>query len=295
MLDQSPAGNHADFDDRYGGDPIARMRERKSAPLTRKVAMASGMWLEDAATGFYGRLASANKQTVTLQDFDGQRKAFPADSIFLLDDEPVLLGPPAAKQPAGRARSASGSFHVADAKARTARAGRIFVEGKHDAELVEKVWGHDLRIDGVVVEFLQGADHLAEVLTVFGPSSTRRVGVLLDHLVKGSKEQRIADDITRRFGASHVRVVGHPYVDVWQSVKPERLGLTSWPVIPRGQDWKKGICRALGWPAEEQADTARAWQRILERVRDYRDLEPSLLGRVEELIDFVTEPGGAGT
>jgi len=36
---------------------------------------------------------------------------------------------------------------------------------------------------------------------------------------------------------------------------------------------------------------ARGWQRILATVRSYKDLEPSLLGRMEELIDFVTAPG----
>ncbi len=33
---------------------------------------------------------------------------------------------------------------------------------------------------------------------------------------------------------------------------------------------------------------ARAWQRILAQVSSYADCEPALLGRVEELIDFVT-------
>jgi hypothetical protein len=72
-----------------------------------------------------------------------------------------------------------------------ARASRIYVEGKHDAELVEKIWGDDLR--------------------------------------------------------------------------------------------------AIGWPPEVPA----AWQRILCSVSSYADLEPELLGRVEELIDFVTTPGSA--
>lgn len=60
--------------------------------------------------------------------------------------------------------------------------------------------------------------------------------------------------------------------------------------VPRGQDWKTGVCRALGWPE----NTGEVWQRrILSRVRSYRDLEPELLGRVEELIDFVTAGEGA--
>jgi hypothetical protein len=85
-----------------------------------------------------------------------------------------------------------------------------------------------------------------------------------------------------------VLVVGHPYVDVWAAVKPERLGLRAWPEVPRDVEWKHGICAALGWPHQTQADIARAWQRILAKVRSYADCEPALLGRVEELIDFVT-------
>ena len=69
-----------------------------------------------------------------------------------------------------------------------------------------------------------------------------------------------------------------------------RLGLSQWPVIPRGTDWKHGICEALGWPHVDQADIAAAWRRIRGRVRDWTDLDAALIGRVEELIDFVTQP-----
>jgi hypothetical protein len=169
-----------------------------------------------------------------------------------------------------------------------ARASRIFVEGRHDAELVEKVWGADLRIEGVVVEYLEGVDHLEEILAEFKPGPTRRVGMLVDHLVAGSKESRIADAVARGPFGRNVLVVGHPYVDVWQAVKPARLGLAAWPRVPRSVEWKHGICAALGWPHQTQADIARAWQRILAKVRSYADCEPALLGRVEELIDFVT-------
>ena len=89
-------------------------------------------------------------------------------------------------------------------------------------------------------------------------------------------------------GGAHTLVVGHPYVDVWQAVKPDRLGLSAWPRVPRGVDWKHGMCEALGWPHKDQADVGRAWQRIRSRVRDWTDLEPEFIGRVEELIDFVT-------
>jgi len=169
-----------------------------------------------------------------------------------------------------------------------ARGSRIFVEGRHDAERVEKVWGDDLRIEGVVVEYLAGVDDLAGHLADFGPGPGRRVGVLVDHLVAGSKESRIAEGVRRSDVGRHVLVVGHPFVDVWAAVKPDRLGLERWPDVPRDEEWKHGVCRRLGWPHETQADTARAWQHILGRVSSYADLEPALLGRVEELIDFVT-------
>jgi len=190
----------------------------------------------------------------------------------------------------GRLRTASGSFAVEQQRARVALPSRIMVEGKHDAELVEKVWGADLRVEGVVVEYLEGVDNLADVLDEFRPTRDRRVGVLVDHLVPGSKESRFAEAVMRGKWGAHVLVVGHPFVDVWQSVKPARLGLEQWPTIPRSIEWKKGILQHLGWPAEDQADVARAWQRILGQVRTFADLEPQLLGRVEELIDFVTEP-----
>jgi hypothetical protein len=163
-----------------------------------------------------------------------------------------------------------------------ARAGRIYVEGRHDAELVEKVWGDDLRIEGVVVEYLDGVDDLPSVVREFGPTPDARLGVLVDHLVPGSKESRIAAEVTG--ACADVLVVGHPFVDIWQAVKPSSAGIDAWPQVPRGQDWKTGVCRALGWPE----NTGAAWRRLLSRVRSYRDLEPELLGRVEQLIDHVT-------
>ena len=82
-------------------------------------------------------------------------------------------------------RTASGSTAVAGATARIAQASRILVEGVHDAELVEKVWGDDLRVEGVVVEPIDGIDNLPAVLVDFRPGPGRRLGVLVDHLVEG--------------------------------------------------------------------------------------------------------------
>ena len=198
------------------------------------------------------------------------------------------MAPPRATAPARPTRTASGSVAVPDVSARVARQSRIYVEGRHDAELVEKVWGDDLRIEGVVVEYLGGVDDLADHLRGFRPGPDRRVGVLVDHLVPGSKESRIADAVRRSPVGPHVLVVGHPFVDIWQAVKPERLGLARWPEVPKREDWKRGTCQRLGWPHRDQADIARAWKHVLGGVRGFQDLDPTLLGRVEELIDFVT-------
>jgi hypothetical protein len=151
---------------------------------------------------------------------------------------------------------------------------------------VEKVWGADLRVEGVVVEELGGIDALAQRVREFAPGPTRRIGVLVDHLVAGAKETQIAQAVIEEW-PEDVRVLGHPYVDVWQAVRPDAAGITAWPVVPPGRPWKEGVCDALGWGS----DTGLAWRRLLARVDDYTALEPILLGRVEALIDFVTTEG----
>ena len=248
------------------------------------------MVVEDAQTGYVGAVVRVEYSRIELEDFDGHRRPFPLGPGYLIDGQPVILTPPRKQAPAAPTRTASGSVAVQGQRARTALASRIYVEGRHDAELVEQVWGHDLRVEGVVVEYLGGVDDLAAIVKEFKPGPGRRLGVLVDHLVAGSKEARIAEQVRRGPGGEHTLVVGHPFIDIWQSVKPARIGKQAWPVIPRGVEWKHGVCEALGWPHADQADIARAWQRIRGQVRDWNDLEPTLIGRVEELIDFVTAP-----
>jgi len=162
--------------------------------------------VEEVTTSFCGAVVRVERDldTVLLEDRRGARRTFGLGTGFLLEGRPVILHAPVRGGPPRRARTASGSVTVTAARARVARASRIVVEGRHDAELVEKVWGGDLRVAGVVVELLGG------------------------------------------------------------------------------------ICRSLGWPHGDQADIVRAWQRILSSVTSYADLEPALLGPVEQLIDFVT-------
>ena len=273
--------------DRYGSDVLSGDWRAPRRGRAVETSADLGLVVEEVMTDFVGEIVAVDRDldTLTLEDRRSKRRTFPLGPGFLLEGRPVVLVPPVRRTaPAKPTRTASGSVAVHGASARVARASRIFVEGRHDAELVEKVWGDDLRLEGVVVELLDGVDHLEEVLAEFGPGPQRKVGVLVDHLVAGSKEQRVA----RQVEGPHVLVVGHPYVDIWAAVKPERIGLTRWPDIPRDVEWKKGVCAALGWPHAQQADIARAWKQILSRVDSYADCDPALLGRVEELIDFVT-------
>lgn len=274
-------------DDRYGNDVLAGFRPQRGPAVVTTLAVERGLVVEETGSGFVGAVVRYANGLIELEDRHGAVRAFPLGTGYLVDGSAVALVKPAAATPQ-LLRSASGSLAVTDHRARVARASRIFVEGRHDAELVEKVWGHDLRVEGVVVEYLQGVDLLEGVLRDFMPSADRRVGVLVDHLVPGSKESRIADAVSRGPFARDVLVVGHPFIDVWQAVKPARLGFVAWPQVARGTEWKHGVCEALGWPHDDQADIARAWQHILSRVNTFADLEPALLGRVEQLIDFVT-------
>ncbi|WP_240665715.1 DUF3097 domain-containing protein [Agromyces sp. LHK192] len=279
-------------EDRYGTDVLAGDWRARGRPKIPDLPVERDLVVELAADGYCGAVVGLEQGNVVLEDRFGKRRLFPLGHGFLVDGSPVRLVPPVRRAPAGPMRTASGSFAAPQTRAKVALPSRIFVEGRHDAELVEKIWGADLRVEGVVVEYLEGVDRLADLLDEFQPDRQRRVGVLVDHLVPGSKEQRIADEVRRGRHGAHVLVVGHPFIDIWQAVRPARIGRDAWPVIPRGVEWKHGVCEAFGWPHAEQADIARAWQAILGRVRGYGDLEPALLGRVEELIDFVTEPTG---
>ena len=277
------------YDDRYGNDVLANFSKKAPKVELTVVEAVTGLVVEEVASDFVGAVTRIEGRLLELEDRRGARRMFPLGPGYLVDGVAVALRAPREK-PTGLLRTASGSIALAEQRARVARASRIFVEGRHDAELVEMVWGTDLRGEGVVVEYLDGVDNLEAVLRDFRPSSDRRVGVLVDHLVAGSKESRIADAVAAGPFGAFVTVVGHPFVDVWQAVKPARLGIAAWPVVPRTVEWKHGVCEALGWPHADQADIAAAWQRILGRVSTYADLEPDLLGKVEQLIDFVTEP-----
>jgi hypothetical protein len=276
-------------EDSYGSDVLAGFSRRATPRPAPEVEAEAGLVVEVVESDFVGAVVGGDRKTLRLEDRFGRVRVFPYGAGFLVDGLPVRIVPRSVAA-ASPARTASGSIAVENERARVALPSRIFVEGKHDAELVERVWGDDLRVEGVVVEYLGGIDDLVAIVDDFAPTSHRRIGVLVDHLVPGSKETVIADAVARGPHGAHVLVVGHPFVDVWQAVKPDRLGMAEWPTIPRSVEWKHGVCEALGWRHDSQADIAMAWKRILRAVSSYEDIEPELLGRVEELIDFVTAP-----
>jgi hypothetical protein len=272
----------------YFDDVLASSASRRNR--VREVAAEQDLVVETADGRFCGAvvgigravIAGEQRDTVTLADRFDRERVFPLlPASFLLEGELVTLVRPApaavpAKKPG---RTASGSVAVAGVRAQVAKASRIWVEGVHDAALVERIWGEDLRIEGIVVEPLGGIDLLAEAVASFEPGPQRRLGVLVDHLVAGSKETRIAATVKSK----HVLINGHPYVDIWQAVKPVALGIPEWPVVPRSIEWKQGIASALG-----VSNPREMWRRVLASVNSYADVEVPLLRSVEELIDFVT-------
>jgi len=270
-------------------DILNEFEQQRTAPRYKEVPVTTGMVVEDRATGFCGDVVKITVEAVTLRDRAGNHRHFRyKPGGFLVGGKPVSLIRPATNADALAATTRiTNSGSVSSARptpARVARASRIWVEGKHDAELVEHVWGDDLRELGIVVEPMHGIDHLVEAVAEFQPGPERTLGILVDHLVTGSKEQRLADQVMK--ASRHVLVTGHPFVDVWEGVRPKVIGIEAWPQIPRGTPWKDGICAALG------ADPARFWPNLRNRVQSFRDLEPELVGAVEQLIDFVAPSEG---
>lgn len=259
-------------------DVLKTSRQPKYSPLE----VHPGVTLTHTGSNTTGAVAGFSEgEQVVLVDDRGKRKVFRAhDGAFKHNGLRVALRAPSEPRKSRNRLTASGSIAADRSRAKTARASRLWVEGIHDAELVEKVWGDDLRECGVVVEPMHGADDLPVEIARYGPQHDRRLGILLDHLVPGSKESLIAEGIAD----ANVLIRGHPYVDVWAAIKPSTIGIEAWPEIPIGTRWKQGIIDVLEFGAEPPA----FWHKILDSVDSYRDLQTPLVNAVEQLIDFVT-------
>src|SRR4029453_12860502 len=183
----------------------------------------SGNWrrrkvVEDVDSGFCGAVVGFEYGAVVLEDRHGRRRNFPLEpAAFLLDGQVVTLrkpvAPPAAPE---RQPPAAGWVAVGNVRPQVAKASRIWVEGIHDAALVERIWGDDLRIEGVVGEPLDGIDELAGAVRDFGPGPRRRLGVLVDHLVPGSKESRVVAAVRDAAGLG----TGQQSLGAWRAGRP---------------------------------------------------------------------------
>ncbi len=255
---------------------------RRLADAYPKVPARPDMVLLHRSTGLRGTLWKFTGELVVLRDARGGEHTFEHHpGAFAHEGETVtLVRPPRPAPGAAPAtkRSAAGGVVSEQATARVARASRLWVEGDHDARFMERVWGDELRELGIVVEPMGGIDDLPEKVAEFAPSAHRKLAVLVDHLVPGSKETRLAE----RVRSPHVLVVGHPWVDIWQCVRPKALGIDRWPEVPRGEEWKAGVCRRLGWGTPPEG-----WRRVLSAVDSFVDLEPELVGAVERALDLL--------
>src|SRR5450631_4590715 len=167
----------ATVDNRYGADILSGDWRVPRNGRARETEAELGLVVEDVETGWCGAVVSVEKaggmQVVHLEDRRGRSKGFPLGPGFLLDGSPVILTLPtsqatAAREAAQRARAetsrtASGSRAVVGVRARVASGSRIFDDNSLD-----------LRIEGVVVEMLDGVDDLAAVICDFQPGSGRR-------------------------------------------------------------------------------------------------------------------------
>ncbi|WP_071566290.1 DUF3097 domain-containing protein [Corynebacterium sp. NML130628] len=269
-------------DNRYSGD-IFRGHARNRRPEYPSIPAEPGIIVEIVGDDFVGALVGFERtydgDFVRLEDRHGRQRLFKMlPGAFEVEGQRVSLHRYVAPKQPVNTHSNSGSRRVENARAKVAQPSRIWVEGIHDAAIVQKVWGHDLKVEGVVVEYLEGLDNLNERLKEFQPGPGRRIGVLADHLIEGTKESRLVEGV-----GPHVLVTGHPYIDIWEAVKPEKVGLTSWPKIPYGEDWKTGVCQRAGWGSPKDG-----WRRVYDAVETYRDLDSTLISAVERLVDFVT-------
>ena len=280
--------------DRYRDDVLRPGWQRAHLKKTRDVPVEKDLVVE--FDDFCGAVVGWENGIVVLEDRRGKKRSFPFGPGFLLEGEPVAIRPPLRAAAAKPRYTASGSrISETPEPAKEALPSRIYVEGRHDAELVEKIWGADLRHVGVVVEYMGGMDDLLGIVAEFRPGPGRRLGVLIDHLVADTKESRIAAQVRRAGRGDHVMITGHRFIDIWQTIDPHLLGFSAWPQVPLDQDWKRGTLARLGIPRGkryeqiDQADVGRAWRAMLARVRTYKDLDIDFVREVERLIDFVTQ------
>ena len=207
------------------------------------------MVVEDAQTGFVGAVVRIEYGRMELEDRHGRRKPFPVGPGYLIDGRPVdphrAATGRAAQRPRARLRA---RWRYPSARAKVALASRIYVEGRHDAELVEQVWGDDLRVEGVVVEYLGGVDDLVgdrRGVPARPRPPARRARRPPRGRLEGGPHRRRGPPRTRWRAHARRRPSLHRHLAGGQARPAWHLGMAG---HPRGIDWKHGVCQALGWP-----------------------------------------------
>lgn len=280
------SSNFGDYRSQYSGDILqghARCQPETFPEVKPELDMVVEVYGDDFVGAIVGGERTTDGDFIRLEDRYGATRLFKVKpGGFMLEGKRITLTRYVDPRllPPKQSMSNSGSRRVENVQAKVAAPSRIWVEGVHDAAIVEKVWGHDLRVEGVVVEFIEGLDNLPDMLAEFQPNAQRRVGVLADHIIEGTKEARLTQGL-----GPHVMVTGHPYIDIWEAVKPASVRIKEWPQVPFGEDWKTGVCNRLGWGTPRDG-----WRHVYKSVNTFRDLDSSLIGAVERLIDFVTIP-----
>ena len=177
-------------------EPRHPRRVRTAAPCARlPVRRRQGRWLvEDRSSGSAATSSRSLREAVTLRDRNGSTRQFRfKPGGFLIEGKPVTLvraeACTDAAAPSPTAVGASGRTQ----KARAARASRIWVEGRHDAELVRaRVGRRPARARASWWSRCTASTTSVAMVAEFEPAPQRRLGILVDHLVAGSKEDRLA-------------------------------------------------------------------------------------------------------
>jgi hypothetical protein len=192
-----------------------------------------GLIIEHRPSGQVGFIVRADHASVVLRDKTGRDHALRyLPGAFVVDGTAVTLIPPD-------------------------RTARLLIAGVEGAQLIEGMWGDELRAEGVSVQHFDPWQSVTDAIETWRPGPGRRLGVLT-----GARDPL---DITM----THVLVIAIPFPEIWLAVKPKVLGMT-------------------GWPNDPAATPEPVRQRLVGSVRGYGDLDPALVGAVEALVDFMT-------
>ena len=209
--------------------PRLRLARPEARPRRRRPPPRSALVVEEVMTDWCGEIVAVDRDldTLTLEDRRGKRRTFPLGPGFLLEGRPVILTRPVrAGAPATPTRTASGSVAVHGAQGPRGPGQPDLRRGpprrRAGREGLGRRPAHRGRRRGVPRRRRRPRRPPARL-----PARARSAASACWSTTwsPGSKESRIAAGRRRSPVGKHVLVVGHPFVDVWQAVKPERLGI----------------------------------------------------------------------